>query len=91
MPLYHLQVVRDRRKVDPEAVELPDDETAKRRAKRLAAALTTMSRGFGVRLLEDCHVDVTDAKGRWVGRCDVDKLRFGSTPGRSRTQQKLRA
>jgi hypothetical protein len=24
--------------------------------------------------LEDCHVDVTDAKGNLVGRCDVDKL-----------------
>jgi hypothetical protein len=91
MPLYHLHVVKGRKKVDPRAVELPNDESAKRHAKQLAAGLTTLSRGFGIRHLEDCHVDVTDAKGKWVGRCDVDKLSIGSTPGRSRVQQRLRA
>ena len=91
MPLYHLHVVKGREKVDPRAVELPNDKSAKRHAKQLAAELTRLSPGFGIRHLEDCHVDVTDAKGKWVGGCDVDKLSIGSTPGRSRVQQRLRA
>jgi hypothetical protein len=88
MPLYQLHVVKGRKKVDPRTVELPNDESAKRHAKQLAAGLTTLSHEFGIQLLDDCHVDVTDAKGKWIGRCDVS---FGSTPGRSRVQQRLRA
>jgi hypothetical protein len=88
MPLYHLHIVKGREKVDPRVVELPDDESAVRRAHQLAAALTTLSRGFGVRILDGCHVDVTDAEGKSVARCDVS---IGSTPGRSRVQQRLRA
>jgi hypothetical protein len=88
MPQYHLHVVKGRKKVDPRTVELPNDESAKRHAKQLAAGLTTLIREFGIQLLDNCHVEVTDAKGKWIGQGDVS---LGSTPGRSRVQQRLRA
>jgi hypothetical protein len=88
MPLYHLHIVKGREKVDPRVVELPDDESAVRRAHQLASALTTLSRGFGVRILDGCHIDVTDAGGKSIARCDVS---IGTTLGRSRVQQRVRA
>ena len=91
MPLYHIYVVEaGERRLAPQAVELPNDESAKLRARQLAEGLR-LSPGFGIRHREDCHVDVTDAKGKWIVRCHGNRLSIGSTPGRSRTQQRLRA
>jgi hypothetical protein len=91
MPRYHMHVVEGRKKVDPPAVELPNDESAKRHARQLAEGRTRLSPGFGIQQREDCYVDVTDAKGKWIGRCHGNKLSIGSTPGRSRAQQRIRA
>jgi hypothetical protein len=78
MPLYHFHVVKGRKKLDPNAIELPNDESAKRHGEHLADGLTTLSRGFGIRYLGDWHVAVTDAKGKSVTRCEVGR----NCPGR---------
>jgi hypothetical protein len=82
MPLYHFHVVKGRKKLDPNAIELPNDESAKRHGEHLADGLTTLSRGFGIRYLGDWHVAVTDAKGNSVTRCEVGMMRHVNTPGR---------
>jgi hypothetical protein len=92
MPLYHIHVANGGKKIDPRAVELPDAESAKRHAERIAAGLTALSSGFGVSRLRDCQVKVTDKKGRTLARYDLCGARqFGATPGRSEVQRRLRS
>jgi Domain of unknown function (DUF6894) len=72
MPLYQIQVAKGRQRVDSRAIELPDSETAKRHAERLANGLTTLNSEFGVgRHLRDWHVRVTDKHGKMLARYEV--------------------
>jgi hypothetical protein len=73
MPLYHVHVAKEGKTFDPRPVELPDTESAKSHAKRVAEGLTVLSGGFGVGSLRDCQVKVTDRKGRTVARYDLCK------------------
>jgi hypothetical protein len=92
MPQYHVHVAKGRKRVDPRAVELPDDQSAKQYGERLAAGLTTLSQGFRMHYLGNWYVNVIDAEGNCVLRCEVStvKQRAG-TPGRSDVQRRLRA
>ena len=72
MPLYHIQVAKGHQRVDSKTVELPDSETAKRQAERLANGLTTLNSEFGVgRHLRDWHVRLTDQQGKMLARYEV--------------------
>jgi hypothetical protein len=89
MPMYHVHIARDGKTLEPNAVELPD---AERHAERPAEGLTTMSSGFGVGGLRDCHVKLTDTKGRTLARYALGKTqKRGTSPGRSEVQRRLRA
>ena len=92
MPMYHVHIARDGKTFDPKAVELPDAESAKHHGQRLAEGLTTISSGFGVGGLRDCHVKLTDTKGRTLARYALCKTQKpGTSPGRSDVQRRLRA
>jgi hypothetical protein len=73
MPLYHVHVAKGRQTVDPRVVELPDAESAKRYAERLADSLTALSSGFGVADLSGWNVQATDEKGSTLARCGVSE------------------
>jgi hypothetical protein len=87
MPLYHLYVTKGQKKLDRKVIGLPNAESAKRHAERLANGLTVLSRGFGATHLADWHVQVTDEKGNTLARCDLAH----TSPGRSDVQRRLRA
>ena len=89
MPLYHVHVAKGRKAVDPRAVELPDVESAKRYAERLAGGLTMLSRGFGIRYLGDWYVQVTDGRGKTLTQCHVPAPP-STPPHRNRTQTRRR-
>jgi hypothetical protein len=91
MPLYHIQVVKGRRTVDPRAIDLPDSDTAKHHAGCLARSLTALRSKFSVDHLHDWHVRLTDKNGKTLGLYEIAKLPTGGTPGRSDVQRRLRA
>jgi Domain of unknown function (DUF6894) len=92
MPLYHFHVAKGHKTVDPRAIELPDAESAKRYAERIADGLSARNTRFGVGSLRDWHVRVTDRNGQPVAQYKVSKMvHAGATPGRSDVQRRLRA
>jgi hypothetical protein len=92
MPLYHFQVIKGHKTVDPKAIDLPDVESARHHAKRIADGLSVMNTGFGIGSLCDWHVQVTDRKRRPIADYQISKMaRASTTPGRSNVQRRLRA
>ena len=72
MPLYHIQVAKGDQRVDSKTIELPDSETARCHAERLAGGLTTLNSQFGVgRHFHDWHVRLTDNHGKMLARYEV--------------------
>ena len=71
MPLYHFRIAKGEKIVDPNGIELPDADAAKRHAERLAGGLTLLSSGFGIRHLRDWYVQVMDEGGNTLVRYEV--------------------
>ena len=87
MPLYHVHVAKEQRKVDYKVIDLPNAESAKHHAARLAHGLAVLSHGFRGARLRDWCVQVTDEKGKAVARWGLAH----SSPGQSDVQRRLRA
>jgi hypothetical protein len=89
MPLYHFQVIKGNKTVDPKAIDLPDVEAA-RHHERIADGLSVMNTGFGLGSLCDWQVQVTDRKRRPIVDYKISKMAHASA-SRSNVQRKLRA
>ncbi len=84
MPLYHIHIAKGQRKLDRKVIDLPNAESAKHHAARLAHGLAALSHGFRVARLGNWCVQVTDEKGKALARWDLALAH--TSPGRSDVQ-----
>jgi hypothetical protein len=72
MPFYHFRMAKGPKIIDPNGIDLPDAEAAKRHAEKLADGLTAISAEFsGIRHLLNWRIEVTDQHGKTLAQYEV--------------------